>query len=295
MAPLLPRRQLSRFRKDPGLELFRDAQEQKKQLAEYLNVAIEKALSNFDKKIEDKVSEAYKNIAPRIAEIISDSISEDMKGEPGRPGRNGLDATPPQAGVDYPTHSQINKYVADVVSVVAKNKLKPPKLPNFFPIINESIKCYFAEQKNTDGGLFDLKKVKQEIKSALTSPEVFSAIARGFENLEEKDKLDYRTGLRNKPNVTGKSRILMKGGGGGSSGGSAVMSYDISSLLNGVTKTFTIPTNSRVISVTASSFPFSFRPTVDYTYTSSSITFTSEIEASSTLATGQTVIVVYSE
>lgn len=75
--------------------------------------------------------------------------------------------------------------------------------------------------------------------------------------------------------------------------GSYVYAYDLSASLDGVTKTFALPANARVILAFGSSAPGVFRPTVDYTTTASTITFTSEIAASSTLATGQTVIILY--
>ena len=75
--------------------------------------------------------------------------------------------------------------------------------------------------------------------------------------------------------------------------GSFVYAHDLSSELNGVLKTFTLPSNARVILVFGSSTPGVFRPTTDYTTTSSTITFTSEITAASTLAAGQTVILLY--
>lgn len=73
--------------------------------------------------------------------------------------------------------------------------------------------------------------------------------------------------------------------------------YDLSSQLNGTLKTFALPAFWRVINVSSSSFPNSFRPTVDYTVDASvpSITFTSEITAAATLATGQTLLVEYAE
>lgn len=82
---------------------------------------------------------------------------------------------------------------------------------------------------------------------------------------------------------------------GNLTGGHIVKSYDISSQLNGVLKTFNLPALWRVISVHSSSIPNTFRETVDYTWTGQSITFTSEINAASTLATGQTITIVYSE
>lgn len=76
-----------------------------------------------------------------------------------------------------------------------------------------------------------------------------------------------------------------------------VTAYDLSASLNGVLKTFSLPTFWKVISVHLSSFPNILRPTVDYTTDAGAmtITFTSEIDAASSLATGQSLLVVYAE
>ena len=76
-------------------------------------------------------------------------------------------------------------------------------------------------------------------------------------------------------------------------GGSTTLNYDLSSLLNGSTKTFDLPAGSQVLLVVGSSTPFIFRPTVDYTVASGQITFTSQITESQTLATGQSVVILY--
>lgn len=83
----------------------------------------------------------------------------------------------------------------------------------------------------------------------------------------------------------------------GAGGGRTVKSYDLSDQLNGVLKTFSMPAFYRIISVHLSSFPNIMRPTTDYTSDASAmtITFTDEITVSSSLNTGQTLIVVYSE
>lgn len=66
---------------------------------------------------------------------------------------------------------------------------------------------------------------------------------------------------------------------------------DISSQLDGVTKTFNLPAVWNIISVNLSSFPFgALRKGIDFTYTPTSITFTSEIDAASQLSTGQSCI-----
>lgn len=77
----------------------------------------------------------------------------------------------------------------------------------------------------------------------------------------------------------------------------AVKLYDLSDQLNGVLKTFALPAFWRVIDVKSSSMPNAFRPTVDYTTDGAAmtITFTSQIDEASTLATGQTLLVEYAE
>lgn len=90
-------------------------------------------------------------------------------------------------------------------------------------------------------------------------------------------------------------RKVVPMGGGSPDGVGAVKAYDISSSLNGVLKTFNIPANWRVISVHLSSFPNALRETTDYTYTPTTITFTNQIDAASSLATGQTAIIVYAQ
>lgn len=109
------------------------------------------------------------------------------------------------------------------------------------------------------------------------------------EHIKDLKKL-FETWARN----LGLGRTVVVGSSVGG-GGRSVRSYDIYSQLDGVTKTFTLPAVYRIISVHSSSFPYSFRETVDYTWTPTSITFTSEINAASTLAAGQTITIIYSE
>lgn len=88
----------------------------------------------------------------------------------------------------------------------------------------------------------------------------------------------------------------------GSGGNQSVIAFarglvkpiDLSAQLDGVTRTFNTQAMRGVISVHLSSFPTALRPTVDYTWTTTSITFTSEVPDNS-LAAGQTVIVVIQE
>lgn len=128
------------------------------------------------------------------------------------------------------------------------------------------------------------------------SPDTPEDIAVKINTLDEKIEPTAIRGWKNlmRKINDGKKKIFVRGGGSG--GGSAVMVVDLSASLDGVTNTFTIPSNSRILSVHFSSFPFSAsRPTVDYTSTATSITFTSEIDAATTLAAGQSCLVEYVE
>lgn len=97
--------------------------------------------------------------------------------------------------------------------------------------------------------------------------------------------------------IKGVAQRVIPMGGSAGGGGRIVKSYDLSSSLNGVLKTFSLPAFWRIISVHSTAFPNAFRETTDYTYDASAmtITFTSQINADTTLAAGQTIIVVYSE
>lgn len=147
-------------------------------------------------------------------------------------------------------------------------------------------------------------KVVSDLQSKIDAIKPFILIPfdvrDSLESIEkEEDKLDVSAikGIKDliKKLLSSVKTNTVYVGGGSEGGGRIVKAYDLSSQLNGSLKTFSLPAVWRVISVSASSTPFSFRDTVDYTWTPTSITFTSEISEASTLAQGQTVIVTYSE
>lgn len=125
-------------------------------------------------------------------------------------------------------------------------------------------------------------------------PQMGEEIRNALELLQGEERLDFSAikGLRKILNKLKKRPITFKGGAG-SSGGRTIVAYDLSSQLDGVTKTFNLPSLWRVISVHSSSFPFVFRPTIDYTISGNTITFTSEIDANTTLENGQTITIIY--
>lgn len=105
----------------------------------------------------------------------------------------------------------------------------------------------------------------------------------------ELDALEKRFGsIRVQNNVTQQTIAVQRGG---------LQYYDLSPFLNGSLKTFMLPAFSKVVLVQSTSTPNAFRPFTDYTTdaTNMSITFTSEIDETTTLAAGQSVILLYVE
>ena len=142
--------------------------------------------------------------------------------------------------------------------------------------------------------------VTNEIKEVAIAdtPEM---IVSKLESLEEGERLkieaieDLREELdKLKKEVKTKGGVVYAGGGLRRK----TTSYDLSSKLNGVLKTFSLPAFWDIVSVhTGGSIPTTFRPITDFTSDADAmtITFTSEIDAASTLATNQTIIVVFNE
>lgn len=129
------------------------------------------------------------------------------------------------------------------------------------------------------------------------SPDTADDIRNKLELLPEGEKLkieaieDLRKELDElKKNASRGTGVIVQSRG-------QIKLYDLSDQLDGNTKTFSLPTFWRVLTVQSTSTPNAFRPTIDYTTDASAmtITFTSEIDAASTLAAGQTLTVLYAE
>lgn len=154
-----------------------------------------------------------------------------------------------------------------------------------------------------DGKDADEERIVQDVLAqipAWTPPDTAEDIRNKLEVLEgdERLKIEAIRDLREELDALKKrSNQTVYVGGGGGSGGRIVKSYDLSDQLDGSTKTFALPAFWRVISVHSSSFPNAFREGVDWTSDGAAmtITFTAEISADTTLAQGQTIIVVYAE
>lgn len=136
-----------------------------------------------------------------------------------------------------------------------------------------------------DGDIKDLSP--EEIRDSLE-------LLQGEERLPIKAINNLREELDELKKMIAKKVVVSSGGG--STGGHSVKTYDISSQLNGVLKTFALPAFWRIIDVKIGTIP-PLRPDVDYTSDASAmtVTFTDEIPAETYLSTGLSAIIIYAE
>jgi phage-related minor tail protein len=138
-------------------------------------------------------------------------------------------------------------------------------------------------------------KLFTSIKNTLSK--MGAQIATALESLPEEEKLEMKAvkGLvKRLDELEKKSQRMIFGGGG--VGAHNMNVYDLSSQLDGSTKVFNLPAMWKVLFVlTGGSTPTAMRPDVDFTWVPNTITFTSQIDASTTLSSGQTILIVYAE
>ena len=113
----------------------------------------------------------------------------------------------------------------------------------------------------------------------------------GKDGRDGKDGKPGKDGEGGTPGKDGKdgTTIHVRGGGGVING---VTYYDISASLNGSDRSFWLPSHMGIIAVIGSSFPFIFRPEVDYVQSGQNILFDNAIDPAVSLAGGQTVTVL---
>lgn len=256
----------------------------KEDLIKYLNVlfGLLKKLRKDDeatfKGLEDKLFHMKQEVEDAFENI---QLQKGDKGDKGDPGVDGIDGVDGRDGKD----GKNGKDGRD------GRDGKDAPLPDTTRIASEASKMAITEVLRQIPSIDDIEA---------DLPKLGAAIRDGLELLQDDDRLKIEAikDLREELDKLGK-RIneSMNRVSGGASGGHIVKAYDLSSQLDGVTKVFSLPSMWRIISVQTSSFPNALRPTVDFVYDASAntITFTSEITESSTLAAGQTVILIYSE
>lgn len=225
-------------------------------------------LAEILKQLEEKIIETAKQtVEDLFSRNDMETVIENLKSAKGDKGENGDDGYTPIKGIDY--RDGIDGYT---------------------PVKGRDYRDGKDGRDGRDG--VDGKDGKDGINGIVEDIQGADIVAK-LVALPEKDRLPASAikGLNEK-------KASWKKGGGrlGRGTGNAIMSYDISDLLDGNTKVFTIPANIRIVEVTSSSEPFHFRKTVDYTGTgTTTLTFTSAVDASTMLAQGQSIDVIYVE
>lgn len=135
-----------------------------------------------------------------------------------------------------------------------------------------------------------INKVEKKILPELRSEEIRNKL----ESLEGSDKLKIEDIYELQEKLEDLEKKFLKRGGvisGSVMGRDLVKDIDLSSQLDGVTKTFNIQAIWNVVSISLSSYPYgSLRKGVDYTWTPTSVTFGDSIDAETQLAVGQQAI-----
>lgn len=243
------------------------------------------ALKDLKKTLEDNIKEhksemsGYNDEHKGKMEEMHDCISE-MESE--------LDETLSESKTytDEQVKSMLDKY-AKIVSDIKDIKDTMPSMPDLSDINSKIEQAYkkFEEIENRKPEEIKPEFIRDQLETIEVEEKKLSIEAIGY--LKERlDKIEKK--ISSNSFVAGNTAFV---GGGGRQ----VRSYDLSSQLDGVTKTFNLPAMYRIISVHSSSTPFTFRQTTDYTWTTTSITFTSEVDADTTLNTGQSITIIYSE
>ncbi len=134
------------------------------------------------------------------------------------------------------------------------------------------------------------------------SPDTAQQIAGKLETLKGNERLSVNAIDGLDDHIKSISRASGGGGpvfvpSGAGTTGKIVRYYDLSASLDGATKVFTLPAFHRIIAIHCSSQPFILRPDTDWTANAGTmvLTFTSAVDETITLATGQSLIIVYAE
>jgi hypothetical protein len=210
-----------------------------------------------------QMNESLKNISEKEMPVVVHKIQlEGLKGEKGEAGNPG------EPGKDYILTDKDKKDIAQKIEVpVVEKIIEKTEVIKEQPIVTQEIK---------------------EVAVAETAEQIRNKL----ESMEENEKLsidaikDLRKELEELKKI--RNRELTPGG---IIGRDLVKDIDISSSLDGMTTTFNIQSIWNVVSVNLSSYPYgSLRKNIDYTWTPTSITFTSNIDPATQLAPGQQCI-----
>src|SRR3990167_8470741 len=246
-----------------------------------------KAVVDFVKKIDSRNADEFKQIRQILSDLAqrvqeeNTSLTNDLKGQVDHifVGKK-LDEMSLKNEMSIGEMKNITKTMMD--EMMAKMHAEMMSIKDGHTLVKG--KDFFDGK---DGREIEPEEVRNKLESIKDEDEKLEIKAISHLR-EELDKLEKRL----------SSKYTGGGGGGGGGGGRIVKVYDASSQLNGVLKTFTLPAFWRVLHVELTSFPYgACRPDTDFTTDASAmtITFTAQIDASTQLAAGQSLIVEYSE
>lgn len=260
----------------------------KVELLKYLSLIV-----SLLQKLHNKDKEEKKNFATK--DELEKSIKEielipGIKGDKGEKGEKG---DKPIAGIDYPLPKDGEPGPVGPMGPSGRDGVDGKDAP---PVDINSI-VVEATTKATEA----LKPLIPTIEQVeLDLPKLGAPIRDALELLQGDDRLD-KSAIKGLEELIKELRAEIAKRpiyvGGSSGGGRICKSYDLSASLDGSTKTFSLPSFWRIISVHLSSVPNILRPTVDFTVDGSAktITFTDALDVGTSLSSGQTLIVVYSE
>lgn len=266
---------------------------------------VKKTEINLEKKIDNKCESAqneldqitkqlketdqeYQNTLKRIEEDSQSTLSNLKKWALERVG-------------DLFIKSSVNQELKNKISEVDKKMelVKAYKLPTTSELVSEVSKIVEDLILPKIPKIPDAPKIPTIEELEADIPKLGSEIRNALELLQDDERLDV-SAIKGLDELIKKVEKLSEAkqttrfvGGGGGVGRHNTFYYDLSPYLDGTTKTFSLPATWKVIGVhSGGSTPATFRSTIDFTWSPNSITFTGEIEASTTLAAGQTIMVV---
>jgi len=233
--------------------------------------ALVSVLANNKKSIETLNADTVKKVDMLYDRIIQDQVNleEKIKEQLGTTQTDLLG----QVVKETATALQQVKDMLDEVRTLMPKDGKSPEPSEIVPLVLEQIKL--PEQKEII--LDDGERIVEKINDLATDNDDLKIDVSHIKGLEKFEK--EITNLKQRPIS------------GGMIGRDFFKDIDLSDSLDGVTKTFNIQAVWNIISVSLSSYPYgSLRKNVDYTFTPTTITFTSEIDAETQLASGQKCI-----
>jgi len=236
------------------------------------------------------VSEPQKPKEWSFSDILRSALDDVLDAKVEELGLKDLkDGRTPLKGSDYFTEEEIEEFIA---------RITPQKGVDYFdgedgqkgkdgytPIKGVD---YFDGKDGKNPSPKELEKLFKELLKEVLPHDIGAVGKADVESLLE--RYEKKSGKSLEKRLNALQDAVMRNYGG--HGGSRPTYYDLSSQLDGTTKTFTIANHSKIITITSSSAPFTFRPTIDFTDTATTVTFDASIDAPSMLASGQSIVIL---